>query len=116
MIICKNEKCANFKQELDETLDVCPACGLETARIDSDKDAKRKLAPIISLGSIAAIILTFLLFDVIPNFYVSFFLGAAIIAGCIVLAFITKVKGAIVTTILAAAGFIGIFAYYGLFG
>ena len=114
MVICKNEKCANFKQELDENLEVCPACGLETAKIDSDKDNKRKFAPMISIISIVAILATFLLFDFI-NFYVAFFLGAATIAACIVLAFITKVKGAIVTTILAAAGFIGIFAYYGLF-
>ena len=114
MIICKNEKCANFKQELEDVLEICPACGLETARIDSDKDNMKKLAPIVSVVSIIAILATFLLFDFI-NFYVAFFLGAAIIAACIVLAFITKVKGAIVTTILAAAGFIGIFAYYGLF-
>ena len=115
MVICKNEKCANFKMELDEHLDVCPACGLETAIIDSDKDKTRKMAPVISVVSIVAIIATFFLFDFI-NFYVAFFTGAAVIAACIVLAFITKVKGAIVTTILAAAGFFGIFAYYGLFG
>jgi len=101
--------------ELEENLDVCPACGLETARIDSDKDKVRKLAPIISVISIISIIVTFLLFDFI-NFYVAFFLGAAAILTCIILAFVTKVKGAIVTTILAAAGFVGIFAYYGLFG
>ena len=116
MIICKNEKCANFKQELDENLDVCPACGLETAKIDSDKDGKRKLAPLVSIGSILSILLTFLMFDFVPNFYVSFFIGVILIAGCIVGAFISKVKGAVVTTILAGLAFFGIFAYYGLFG
>ena len=116
MVICKNEKCSNFKMELEETLEVCPACGLETARIDSDKDKMRKLAPVISVVSIISIIATFALFNVLNNFYVPFFLGAAAIVTCIILAFITKVKGAVVTTILAAAGFVGIFAYYGLFG
>ena len=115
MIICKNEKCSNYKLELDDGTDICPVCGLETAKIDSDRDGMKKLAPIISVVSIVSIIATFLLFDFV-NFYVAFFLGAAVIIACIVFAFISKVKGAIVTTILAAAGFFGIFAYYGLFG
>ena len=115
MIICKNEKCANFKQELEDSIEVCPACGLETAKIDSDKDAKRKLGPIAAIVSILSILLTFFMFDFVPNFYVSFFIGVALIGGCIAVAFISKLKGAIITTILAALGFFGIFAYYGIF-
>ena len=114
MIICKNEKCANYKQELEESIEVCPACGLETAKIDSEKDGVKKLAPIISVVSFVSILFTFFLFDWI-NFYVAFAIGIVMILACIVIAFFTKVKGAMIATILAGLGFIGIFVYYGVF-
>ena len=115
MIMCKNEKCDNFKQELDDHVEICPACGEKTEKLEIKNEGIKKLAPIIAIVSIFSIMLTFFLFDWIPNFYVSFSIGALLIIGCIVLAFISKSVGAIVTTLLAAAGFIGVFFYYGIF-
>ena len=115
MVKCINMECDNYKQELEEHIHICPICGKETERKQTELDGKRKLGPIVSIGSIAAILFTFFLFDFI-DFYIAFFMGVGIIVACIVAAFISKVKGSIITTIVAAAGFIGIFAYYGLFG
>ncbi|MCL2095591.1 MAG: hypothetical protein FWH10_01660 [Oscillospiraceae bacterium] len=115
MTKCVNPNCGNYKQELDDGLEICPACNQPTETITTSGDSMRKLAPVAAIGSVLSILLTFFLFDWVPNFYVSFGIGVVLIAGCIVFAFITKVRGAIITTIASALGFIGIFFYYGVF-
>lgn len=114
MVKCFNSECVNYRQELEENLEVCPACGKATEKIQTALDGRRRLAPVVSIASIVAILATFFLFNFV-DFYVGFFIGAVTIIACIVIAFMSRMKGAIITTLLAAAGFIGIFAYYGVF-
>ena len=114
MIKCMNPECGNYKHELDEHIEICPACGKETHKVEIKGGGLRRAAPAISLVSIGGIILTFFLFNFRVGFYIPFFLGTAIIVGCIILAVMSRVIGAIITTVLAAAAFIGIFAFYGL--
>ena len=113
MIKCMNPECANYKQELDDNIDVCPACGKATQNIEVKGGGLRRAAPGISIASIGAIILTFFMFTFL-NFWFPFTFGVIAILTCIVLAVMSRVIGAIITTILSAVAFIGIFAYYGL--
>ena len=114
MIKCVNPDCENYKQELED-LELCPVCGKETEKSETKLDSRRKVAPIVSIGSILAILLTLLLFENI-NFYAALGIGGGIIVLCIVVAFTIRIKSAEITTLLAAAGLFGILAYYGLFG
>jgi len=115
MIKCMNQECSNYKQELEENIEICPVCGNKTERSETHLDGKRKFGPVVSIISVGTILLTLFLFEHM-NFYAALLIGAVIMAVCIIVAFISKMKSAIITTILAVAGLLGILAYYGLFG
>ena len=115
MVKCMNPECNNYKQELDDHIEVCPICGKETEKSETHLDGMKKAGPVVSIISIGAILLTLFLLQNF-NFVAALTIGGIIMAACIVVAFMTKMKSAIITTILAVAGLVGILASYGLFG
>lgn len=118
MIKCMNSECDNYKHELEEDLEICPSCGKIPTKFETGgSDKLRKLAPAAAIASIIALFMEFFIlfyFDV--DFYIVFFLGAAAIMTCIIIAAMSRVIASLITTILAAATFIGLFVSFGVFG
>ena len=109
MVKCVNPDCGNYKQELEEGTEVCALCGKETEVTVTSLDGRKKLAPVVAIGSIASIIIAFL---PIPYF---FFVGLAVLAACIVTSFIIRIKSAIIVSLLAILGMAAALASYGFF-
>ena len=111
MIKCMNRECNNYKQELDDELEICPACHEPTVKIENTYTKRRKMTPILSIASIAGIIISMMYF-IYP---LSFILGIGTIVGCIIISIIIRMKAAIFTSILAAGIMFGFLFYFGMF-
>ena len=109
MVKCINPECGNYNQELDETLETCPACGKETENKETSFDFRRRFAPAICVVSFVSI-----LFALLP-YWTTFSVGIGLIIACIVASVIIRIKAAIICSITAAALFFGILLYYGFF-
>jgi hypothetical protein len=94
---------------MEESVVICPLCGEETKNIKTSFDFKKRMTPIVSIISIASILVALL------PYWTTFFLGIGIIVACIVFSFIIKSKAAIVISFLSAIGFTAILFYYGFF-
>ena len=107
-----NPECRNYKQELDDHIEICPACGKETQKDAIKSGGLNRAVPAVSFISIAAIVATFLLMFTVRriNFAFVFVLGAVIVV-CAVIALMSRAKNAIIITLVSAAAFAGIFIF-----
>ena len=111
MIKCMNKECNNYKQELDDNLEICPACHEPTVKIENSHTKRKRLTPILSIASVAGIIISMM-----PFLYpISFFLGIGVIAACIIISIIIRMKGAIIASMLSAVVMFGFLFYFGMF-
>ena len=111
MIKCMNRECNNYKCELDDNLEICPACHEPTTKIENSYTKRRNLTPIIGIASIAGIIISMMYF-IYP---LSFILGIGTIVGCIVFSIVIRMRAAIITSLISAAVMFGFLWYFGMF-
>jgi len=109
MIVCPNKECDNYKHELEEHVEVCPACGGPTENVETEHDNKRKLAPIVCIASFASLIVAMLPSDI------AFFAGMILMVACIVFACIIRQKMAIIFSVICAAAMFLLLLYFGYF-
>ena len=93
MVKCMNQQCVNYKQQLEDHLETCPACGQKTEVSESKKIRKE----VAGAAFIAAIV----------GLFLSTRWGAAGIVGpilgvlSVVASFFSRSKAVIIVTILA---------------
>jgi len=102
-----NRECDNYDHELENNIEICPTCNQPVENIETSLDKRRPIGIAVSLISIFAI-----LFSMLPSWF-AFIGGIVIIIGCIITAFIIRMKAAIICSILSAAAMVGILFYYG---
>lgn len=104
MIKCANPECDNYKQELENNIEVCPSCGKPVEKIESSFDLRRKLGVIVSLVSVIFLIVW------IPIPFI-FYIRIFVMAACIVVAIYTRRVSAIITTVLSGALLVILFVF-----
>ena len=103
MIKCMNEKCSNYKQELNAGTEICSLCGEKTEQFEIKVNAKLKIAAIF------AAIIGLMLF--IGAWGTAWYMSMAIVPASAVLGFISRSKAAVIVTNLSLMSFAGLFIY-----
>jgi uncharacterized protein (DUF983 family) len=102
---CMNDKCNNYNQELDESVETCSLCGEPVKRFETKVNPK--LALVAIAGGIAAPMLFMWGFT-----WIMFMSAFVISPAAIILGFISRSKPAIVISFLGLAAFVGLILYY----
>ena len=108
MIKCMNKQCANYKQELEENTEICPACNEKTTNVVSKSN--NKLGSIAAIIAVAFIVAPFLL----PMFIGDIGLWGGFVVGiiCIGISLYSRSIPAIIVSVLASAASIGLLFYF----
>ena len=102
---CMNENCNNYKQELNEGVEVCSLCNTPVTKFETKEKGK------LGLISIIAAILGPIL--VVWGFtMVMFYLGAVAAVGSVVMSIISKSKTSIIISILSLLTSGSLFVYF----
>jgi len=109
MIVCPNKECDNYNQELEGSIEVCPACGTKTAKAIAKTNSTLTIVAII----VAIVGFAYALTDL--TFGNNIIIGLVVVAVSVVLGFISKSKLAIIIAILFLLGNAGLLMFY-LFG
>ena len=92
IVKCMNEKCNNYKQELNEDAEVCALCNEPTTKIETNVNRTLGMAA-IGATLVSAVLMW--------NWYgILHYAGYVVVPASIVVAFISKSKLAIIITIL----------------
>ena len=103
---CMNEKCNNYKQELNEGVEVCSLCNEPVTKFETKEKGKLSIAAII----ISLVGFSFFFWGFT---WVMAILGMAAVPLSVVLAFISKSKAAVIVTILSLiASFAAFMAFF----
>ena len=95
IIKCVNKECENYNCELDDDLEICPACGEKPGQFES-RNIKINLAVTGIVIGIAAVFMPYLFMQYMVIYWASYFVGFAGIP----FGFLSKSKAAFITTIL----------------
>lgn len=99
MVKCANDQCENHGKKLNTGIESCPVCGTQTEKYKAP--AKTDLGVGAAIVSLIAILIFW---------GTSFWWSAPFIAaGCIVVAFISRTKPAVVITFISLAAIIALF-------
>lgn len=102
MVKCVNDQCENHGKKLDAGNESCPVCGTQTEKY------KAPVRTDLGVGAAIVSVISILIF-----YGTSFWWSAPFIAaGCIVVAFISKNKAAVVITFLSLIIVIAMFIYF----
>jgi len=99
-----NQKCNNYKQELNAGTDICSLCNEQSVKFET------KVNPRLKLVAICTGILSLVLF--MWAWGIPFWASFAIAPASVVLGFISRSKAAVITTNLSLTTFVGLFIFY----
>jgi len=108
MLKCMNKQCSNYKQELEDGTETCPACGEKTTNVISK--VNNKLASVTAIISVAFIVAPFLLanFVGLGGIWAGFAVGAV----CIGLAIYSKSIPVVIISVVSLLASIGLLFFF----
>ena len=109
MVTCVNPKCENYKQELEDHLEVCPACNSKTEKIGHTVNNSMGMAAII-LGVLALAV--FWMGQYLWMIWAGIIMGLA----CIVFGFLSRSKPFLIISIILFLVTAGLFVNYFIIG
>ena len=97
---CMNDKCNNYKQELNEGVEICSLCNEPVTVFESKVNDKMQMIAIIA-AIVGPVVFTF-------GFYPWFWAGLAMSPASVVLGVISRSKAAVIISILSVIANIGL--------
>jgi len=99
-----NEKCNNYKQELNAGADVCALCNEETAKIESNVNGK------LAAAAIVAGLLSIVFF--LQAWGIMWYVSWAIAPASIALGIVSKSRAAVIATVLSLIVIAALFVHF----